>query len=494
MRVVEIELNGLYYLLDQEFSSIQIGVSADQGANIYYIDYGKFIVGPENEQIIETNTTKITCYDEMLKAMKPFTITHQYTASTTNRNFLYLIAEELGITLGSSIPSDGVMALHRNHETYTIQNTYRDVLDDFAEILGCCLTIKNGVLECKTGGSNVFVITEEQLKKINFKEPFNIITSLTLSRMPQEDNVSYPDNPSEGEAVKIENNLLVEGDADENGVVDRTPYLSPIYTTLHSIGMFYPIELESFGYCIYEPMDRLEIQVTDSGGNLIRLPIKWMNNVIKVGPGLEEDMECERPEFGETDYTKSSSSAIAEKNTYLYVDKVNNEIRAYVTTQTGSLSTIYDGQLNEIRQQVAGVIEVNGTQQQAISTVKNNVDEWGNTLELLDQRIDDVENRKVYVVRKKLRTEGGVDIYGLVIGDTADTILTAISNKDLEFIDGSLEYGTVRAWIGVEGLGTPTLTVGDKQATQNKQWRHEIIGSSSDGGLFYAIHRHKPES
>lgn len=343
MRVVEIELNGLYYLLDQEFSSIQIGVSDDQGANIYYVDYGKFIVGPENEQSIETNTTKITCYDQMLRSMIQYDLNVSYTSSTTNRQFLSEINNRIGITTSQGlIPSTGVMAMVRNHETYTEQNTFRDVYDDFAEILGGCLIISNNKLKFVSPTATNIVITEEQLKKITYKEAFGAVTSLTLSRMPQEDNVSYPDNPSEGEAVKIENNLLVEGYQDDSGAPDRTPYLQPIYNSINAWGQFYPVDLESFGYCLYEPCDMFTVLVQKADGTATNLPILWMNSTIKVGPGLEEDMECERPEFGETDYTKSSSSAIAEKNTYLYVDKVGQTIEAHVESVEGTVGSLAD--------------------------------------------------------------------------------------------------------------------------------------------------------
>lgn len=343
MRVVEIELNGLYYLLDQEFSSIQIGVSDDQGANIYYIDYGKFIVGPENEQSIETNTTKITCYDQMLRSMIQYDLDVSYTSSTTNRQFLSEINSRIGITTSQGlIPSTGVMAMVRNHETYTEQNTFRDVYDDFAEILGGCLIISNNKLKFVSPTATNIVITEEQLKKITYKEAFGTVTSLTLSRMPQEDNVSYPDNPSEGEAVKIENNLLVEGYQGDSGAPDRTPYLQPIYSSINAWGQFYPVDLESFGYCLYEPCDMFTVLVQKADGTATNLPILWMNSTIKVGPGLEEDMECERPEFGETDYTKSSSSAIAEKNTYLYVDKVGQTIEAHVESVEGTVGSLVD--------------------------------------------------------------------------------------------------------------------------------------------------------
>jgi len=67
-------------------------------------------------------------------------------------------------------------------------------------------------------------------------------------------------------------------------------------------------------------------------------------------------------------------------------------------------------------------------------------------------------------------------------------MITYITNAEAAFTtDGDID--NAKAWIGLLGLGTPTLFVGDKE-TQGNQWRHEVIGGEGDDGLFYAIHRH----
>ena len=296
MKTVEIELNGLYLLLDEEFTDVQIGVSGDRGQTYYYVSYGKFVGSQENEQIIETNTTKITCYDEMIKSMKTYDLSFNYTESTTNRAYFNAVANAIGLSVGSSIPSDGVMAKIRNHETYVDSNTYRDVLDDFAEMLGGCIIVKNSTLELVKPTSINVTLDEDQLKSVNYKPIFNQVSNITLSRMPQEDNVHYPEQVGSGESIKIENNLLVEGYQDTSGVIDRTPYLEPIYNAISAWDSYYPIELESFGYCLYEPCDKLIIRVQKADSTYTNLPVIWMSNSIKVSQGIEESMISEAPE------------------------------------------------------------------------------------------------------------------------------------------------------------------------------------------------------
>lgn len=82
-------------------------------------------------------------------------------------------------------------------------------------------------------------------------------------------------------------------------------------------------------------------------------------------------------------------------------------------------------------------------------------------------------------------TSGGDPIFGLVLGQSTDTMETVITNQEIDF---SVDDVT-KAWVGLLGLGTPTMFVGDKE-NQGNQWRHEVVGGNNDNGLFYAIHRH----
>lgn len=333
MKSVEIELNGLYVLNNQVFTSVRVGVSPDFGRTFYYVDYGKFTV-TESIQNLENKTTKITAYDEMLSAMESYRLTLDYGASPIyNITFFDSVASKIGLTRGNSIPTTGVMAIQRKQETYTAEYTYRDVLDDFAEILGGCIVVKNGSLELLVPTTTNTTIDETQLSTIKLNKEFGIVTGLVLARVPQEDNVvwyTYDDSdPPErvpGETIRIENNQLVEGYT-VDGVPDRTVYLEGILDKLNDWGSYWTLELDSFGYCLYEPCDVITVTI-NNGSETITVPCLWLSNRITVGPGLVEHMQSEAPEAGETDFTKSTSERIKELQTYLIVDKVNNTINS----------------------------------------------------------------------------------------------------------------------------------------------------------------------
>lgn len=78
----------------------------------------------------------------------------------------------------------------------------------------------------------------------------------------------------------------------------------------------------------------------------------------------------------------------------------------------------------------------------------------------------------------------------LRLGVEGQTVVSELTNTELDFKKGD----DTKAWIGLEGLGTPKLTVGDKSQTANKQWRLEVVSGGTDGGLFFVIHRHITES
>lgn len=331
MQSVEIELNGLYILNDQVFTKVRVGVSPDFGQTFYYVDYGKFTV-TESLQNLENKTTRITAYDEMLSAMESYRLAIDYALNTIyNIGFFDAVATRIGLTRGNSIPTNGVMAIQRTHETYNAEYTYRDVLDDFAEILGGCIVVRNGALELFVPTATQTTIDETQLSTIKLDKDFETVTGVVLARVPQEDNVvwytnddSDPPQRIPGETIRIENNQLVEGYA-PTGVPDRTVYLEDMLDRLNNWGTYWTLELDSFGYCLYEPCDLITVTIANDG-NTVTVPCIWLSNKIVVGPGLTEHMESHAPEAGDTDYTKSTSDRIREMETYLIVDKVSGTI------------------------------------------------------------------------------------------------------------------------------------------------------------------------
>lgn len=346
MRVAEVELNGIYLINDVRYTDLQLGVSADVGVNFYYLSYGAFTV-KECEQNLERKTTKLVMYDDMIKTMEKYDLNLTYPM--TNYQFLTAIATRCGITLNQDVTNTRNMLLQRNTETYTDSYTYRDILDDFAEIQGTVYFISsdNQLHEGPRGYYPEPDLDETQLATIKIGDKFTTVSNVVFARVPQEDNVHYPATVGTGEIIRFENNQLVEGTLVE-GVPDRTVYLQNAYNGVRaSVINYYPVEIESYGYLIYEPGDMVFFNITDESGQVNEYKTYWYSTNIEFGQGIKEKMVCEVPVANETDFTKSTSESQIERNTYLYVDKVNGEIRSYI----GEV----DGRVSEVTQTVEGL-------------------------------------------------------------------------------------------------------------------------------------------
>lgn len=328
MRVAEVELNGIYSITDVRYTDLQLGVSADVGVNFYYLSYGAFTV-KECEQNLERKTTKLTMYDDMIKAMEKYNLSLTYPMA--NYQFLNAVLTECGITLETTVTS-GNMALQRDVETYNDSYTYRDVLDDFAEMMGSVFYISSNNKLCY-GPHSYYPqqdLDETQLATIKIGDKFNTVSNIVFARVPQEDNVHYPATIGDGEIIRFENNMLVEGTLVQ-GVADRTLYLQGTYNYVRNdVINYYPVEIESYGYLIYEPGDVVYFNITNTSGQVDTFKTYWYSVNIEFGQGIKEKMVCEVPASNETDFTKSTSESQRERSTYIYVDKVTGEISSHV--------------------------------------------------------------------------------------------------------------------------------------------------------------------
>ena len=433
MKMAEIEFNGLRVLNDTVFSDIQLGVSLD-GDTYYYVSYGSFTV-TENEQDLAKRTTKVIAYDGMLASMRKYDLTIDYTSSIVNMDYLTEIANELGFQVGASIPQTGVMAISRMTETYNDTYTYRDILDDFAEILGGCIIVKNNTLELLKPTDTTYIIDEEQLKTINLKEEFGEVVSLVLARVPQEDTVYYnPEGEIIGEEIRIENNQLVEGYLID-GVPDRTPYLEPIFNNLTSWSPYTTVELDSFGYMLFEPCDIVQIMLEDDDEETSRY-ILWLNSRLIFNGGISETMESNIPDTAITDYSKSTSNSRQERDTYLIVDKVNQTITSMV---------------NSIQEDIDDI-------ENRVTTNETNITQNANAIELkastsyVDSEVGAVGDRVT-----TLETSVVIDTNGLKLTQGTEGSYVQITDSGMEiYVDNQ-----VQAYATSEGFQATTFITGD---------------------------------
>ena len=283
------------------------------------LNYGNYVVYKSEKQE-DTNTYKLTCYDKMLYSMKqnedlgiPYPI--------SIKNYLIAICNKLGLTLKTTTFQNESRMI-QNELYLGLDYTYRDILDEIAQATGSiiCLNENDEVLVKYPTQTND-TIDEEFLKDVNvdFGQMYGAINTIVLSRSGESDNIYYPETlPENPIEIKIKDNQIMNWN-------DRSDYLPGIYNALN--GLYYYInDFSSTGILYYEVGDLYNIQVGENNYQCLML-----NDEINITTGIEEIIHTDLPEQSQTDYTKADKTDRKLNQTYLIVDKQNQQIESVVS-------------------------------------------------------------------------------------------------------------------------------------------------------------------
>lgn len=303
----------------------QFGVKVGNGYE--YINYGNYIVYKVEKQE-DTDSWKITCYDKMLYAMKDYE-SLEITYPITVRNYINALCAKLGLTFKNAsetfanydkqIPKE----LYLDDDGNSIGYTYRDVLDELAQVTAStiCINEVDNQLEIRYINNTNDTIDEEFLKdvNVNFGESYGPINTIVLSRAGA-DNIYYPATlPSNPKEIKIVDNQIMNGN-------DRDTFMPDIYNKLNGLE-YYINDFSSTGICYYNLCDRYNVKIGDNTYSCV-----MFNDEVNVTQGLEENVYTEMPEDAETDYKKSDTTDRRINQTTLIVDKQQQQITGLVST------------------------------------------------------------------------------------------------------------------------------------------------------------------
>lgn len=302
----------------------QLGVKV--GNNYEYLNYGNYVVYKVEKQE-DKKTYKITCYDKMLYSMKDYEdMNIVYPISI--KDYISAICLKLGISFKSYLDNFANNSKEIQNELYLDTNgnslgyTFRDVLDELAQVTGSiiCIDEATDMLEIRYPNQTNDTIDEQFLKNINvnFGEKYGAVNLLTLSRSADSDIIYYPDvipeNPCE---IKIVDNQIMNFN-------DRDTYMPDIYNKIQGLE-YYINDFNSIGILYYDLYDIYNVKIGEQTYKCIML-----NNEINVTSGLEEIIHTEMPEEAETDYTKADKTDRRINQTYLIVNKQEQEITSLV--------------------------------------------------------------------------------------------------------------------------------------------------------------------
>lgn len=338
MKCLDLEINGQISLSTDTVTRFAFGVKAPGDASYFYKDYGSYIIKAAKYDV-GADTTKIECYDKMLQAMIPYDIKPDYADGVTIKELLNAICARLGWTLASETFTNAAVAIPT--EPYNSEYTFRDVLNEIAQITGSVIAFKpDGLLYVLYPSETSIVLEEDNLKRLELSGYHGPLNSLVLARTPQEDNIYKQDEDSVRDnglcEVKIENNQIVEvlRVANESGDGNED-YFTALFDSVK--GLKYALySVESFGIGTLDLCDTFKFQTQDG----TQYSCLFLSDDLKITQGLAESSKAERPEETAMDYKVATKTDRLLAQTILRVNKQANEIKSLVSDVEGNKTTI----------------------------------------------------------------------------------------------------------------------------------------------------------
>ena len=328
-----------------------------------YLNYGNYIVYSSEKQE-DTLSYKITCYDKMLYSMKDYEHI-EVTYPITIYEYLKAVCNKIGLQMKETnfanmlrqVPSELFMTVNEDGTYSSMGYTYRDVLDQIAEVTGgcICLTLDDKV-EVRYINETNDTIDEEYINdtNVNFGEKYGPINSIVLARAGESDKIYKKDQNS------INENGLCELMISENQFMnfnDRVDYLQELSDKLFGVE-YYLNDFVSTGIMYYDLLDMYNIKIFGKTYNCLML-----NDEQDITQGLEENIHTDRPETSETDYKKADTTDRKINQTYLIVDKQNKKIEA-VISQIGDRSdktTTITADIDGLNSKVSNIADLTKT-------------------------------------------------------------------------------------------------------------------------------------
>lgn len=397
---------GVVEATDQNtITSARFGVKSPGYGQYSYVEYGTYIV-KEVTKDEEQQSLSLECYDRMIQSMIPYDLTLDYSAGVTVKDFLDAICDRLGWAKGYTVFYNSDILI--DEEKYDLSDTFRDALDDIAEVAGGMIGFVGDELQVIYPTDSGEVIDEENLKSLKIGKKYGPVNSVVLSRTPQEDNIYNQDVDSIAEhgitEIRIENNQIIDS--------HREDFMAGICNALFGLS-FELYELDSFGIGYLNLGDYFTIKTADGAEHKALM----LCDDLKITQGVTETSKLEEPEATKTDYSAASETDKTLRKTILRVDKQANQISALVS-KTETLANDVSGVAETVTKMAEVMIDSDSVDIKISEAVGN---------------IDSVETSTGYTFDKNglnIHREGDamhntLDNTGMYVRRDGDDVLTA---------------------------------------------------------------------
>lgn len=392
-----------------------------------YLDFGNYVVSKVEKQE-DTNSYKLTCYDKMLYAMKPYE-SLGITYPITVRNYLIALCTKIGLTFANA--SDTFPNYNQSilEELYLDSNgnslgyTYRDVFDELSQVTGSVICINNNdEVEVRYPNTTNDTIDEEYLKdvNVNFGEKFGPVNSIVFTRAGGSDSVYLQDQQS------ITLNGLCEIKIEDNQILNlnnRADFLPDLLTQLDGLEYYYN-DYSSTGITYYDILDKYNVTIGEITYNCI-----MFNDEINITQGLEENVYTEVAEETETEYQYASKDDRTINQAYIIAKKNDAEIQA-LASKVVDLSNTINGvgsiTLENAYEGILHRLEISGS---ILLLYPSNTLYPNDSLTILDTYLI-VDNNKYHL---------DIDKLNYVSASEHDTFIYEDGKCWIERIDGTIE-------------------------------------------------------
>lgn len=363
MKCVDIELEGIRDVKKgQVIENLSFGVRLHDNEEYEYINFGNFLI--KECEYDQAGKTLLECYDLMVFTMIPY-IPPNIEYPVAVKQYFEALCGMINLPYGTNDFTNSEVLIEE--EKYDDSYTFRDVLSEIAQVAGGSIAIRNGSVTVLYPNQTEHIIDEENLKALSIGKKFGPVTSIVLSREPQEDNI-YRGNPSdlnESFEVKIANNQIMDS--------HREDFIDDLFLRVSGLE-YYTYELTSFGIGYIDFLDMFLIENNDGE----RFPVIMLQDSLKITQGVIEDSSSEFPSETKTEYAAASKTDRVVAKTILRVDKQEQEINALVQSVDGA-----SAQININAETIQQII-------QSVSLFESEVE---NENEILSQKVSTLEQK-----------------------------------------------------------------------------------------------------
>lgn len=391
--VKQVELDSNVAIQKGDTINPQIGLLVN--GSFEYVSLGSY--KSINEPILnkDTKSYQMLAYDKIVECMVAYGLAQSdITFPCSVRELFVAIFTKLGWPT-SGIPNTFVNSTSQIEEdVYSNLNmTYRDVLDELCTISCLFLVDKGNPTLIQMTNTNE-TINEQFMKSTNVQIKERVFfNSLVFSRASGSDNIFRKDDES------IEENGLHEFKVSDLQILSlnwRNNFIDAMWNYLQTFE-YYSYEIDTYGITFLEPIDKFTLSTFNETYATLLL-----NSDLIIADGISEKIFADKPIETETEYKYADTTDKKINQTYLVVDKQNQQISAVVSSVGEVEETVSQIQTNTYTkteiQRIANGTGVDGVKVTTVENISGTFD------------IDGMHYEKTNAKTKSTINETGVDV------------------------------------------------------------------------------------